>query len=45
MDEFGETPAYYIWPKGHDEGQPFPPDFYERISNALDAIGMDFERV
>ena len=44
MDEFGETPAYYIWPVDHKEGDEFPEDFYERVSAALRAAGFDLER-
>lgn len=44
MDEYGETPTYYIWPKGHEEGEPFPDDFRERLYAALDAAGFEAER-
>lgn len=43
MNEFGETPTIYIWPKGHTEGQPFPEDFQERFSAALAAAGIEWE--
>ena len=43
MDEFGETPAFYIWPKGHKEGDPFPDDFYTRLQEALSAAGYESE--
>lgn len=36
MDEFGETPTIYVWPKGHEPGQPFPEDFWSRVWAALD---------
>lgn len=45
MDEFGETPSYYIWPKGHVEGEPFPEDFYQRLWLSLDGNDFAFERV
>jgi len=45
MDEFGETPTFYIWPQNHEEGQPMPDDFYDKVRDALDAAGLDFERV
>lgn len=45
MDEFGESPSIYVWPKGHEEGAPFGDDFYERISKALSAAGIEWERV
>lgn len=44
MDEFGETPSYYIWPKDHEEGQPFPEDFRERLHRALTEAGFEYER-
>jgi hypothetical protein len=43
VDEFGETPAFYIWPAGHEEGQPFPEDFYARVDTALRAAGFECE--
>jgi len=45
MDEFGETPTFYIWPEGHEEGQPFPEDFLDRVRKALTEAGLDFESV
>lgn len=43
MNEFGETPTFYIWPKDHEEGEPFPEDFYSRVCEALAAAGFDAE--
>lgn len=43
MNEFGETPVFYIWPQGHEEGEPFPEDFYDRVYSALRAAGLDAE--
>jgi hypothetical protein len=45
MDEFGETPTIYIWPKDHEEGEPFPEDFWKRLGEALDAAGYEWETV
>lgn len=45
MNEFGETPAIYVWPIDHEEGEPFPDDFWERIDAALKAVGVQRERV
>lgn len=44
MDEFGETPTFYIWPVDHEEGNPFPEDFDKRLRETLRAAGFDFER-
>jgi hypothetical protein len=44
MDEYGETPTYYIWPEGHEEGTPFPEDFSARLYEALRSAGLDCER-
>jgi hypothetical protein len=43
MDEFGETPTFYIWPKDHVEGEPFPDDFYKRVAEALHIFGLEGE--
>jgi hypothetical protein len=43
MDEFGETPTIYVWPKDHEEGQPFPEDFWDRLDAALKAAGIEYE--
>lgn len=45
MNEFGETPSIYVWPVGHEEGQPYPEDFNERLSKALADAGIAWERV
>lgn len=45
MDEFGETSTIYIWPKGHEEGDPFPDDFRDKFSAALEAAGIDWDWV
>jgi hypothetical protein len=44
MDEFGETPTFYIWPANHEEGDPFPEDFTSRLLAALSAAGFEAER-
>lgn len=43
MDEFGESPSFYIWPIDHVEGEPFPEDFYQRVTQALRDAGFDCE--
>jgi len=43
MDEFGETPSIYVWPKDHVEGEPFPDDFWERLYKVLRDNGFDGE--
>lgn len=43
MDEFGETATIYVWPTNHEEGEPYPEDFYERLGDALAAAGIDWE--
>lgn len=45
MDEFGETPRVYLWPENHEEGQPFPDDFWERVRKGLDSVGIEYETV
>ncbi|WP_181034072.1 hypothetical protein [Arthrobacter sp. GMC3] len=45
MNEFGETPSIYVWPKDHEEGEPYPSDFYERLSRALAAEGIAWENI
>lgn len=44
MNEFGETPSFYIWPEGHEEGQPFPENFSSKVYAALAAAGLAAER-
>lgn len=43
MDEFGETPQFYIWPIDHEDGTPFPEDFHERLYKVLRDNGFDAE--
>jgi hypothetical protein len=43
MNEFGEYTSIYIWPKGHEEGQPFPDDFWNRVRRALDSEDLEYE--
>lgn len=45
MDEYGETPSIYVWPKDHEEGTPLPDDFRDRLSAALDSAGIEWEWV
>jgi hypothetical protein len=44
-NEFGEDPSYYIWPTGHEDGEPFPEDFDQRLNKALRAAGFECEPV
>lgn len=43
MDEFGETPSIYVWPADHKEGDAYPENFWERLSDALKAAGIEYE--
>ena len=45
MDEFGETPSIYVWPKDHVEGDPYPEDFWERVRRGLRSEGIESESV
>jgi hypothetical protein len=45
MDEFGETPAFYIEPKDHVEGEPYPEDFLDRLDTGLKSVGLTWEIV
>ena len=45
MDEFGETPSIYVWPKDHEDGTPFPEDFWERVDRGLRSVGIEREMV
>jgi len=45
MNEFGETPRIYLWPKDHEEGDEFPDDFWERVTKGLDSVGIEWETV
>lgn len=45
MDEFGESHSIYVWPAGHEEGDPFPEDFNDRLNDALTAAGIEWEIV
>ncbi len=45
MNEFGEEVSIYVWPSGQDEGEPYPDDFYERISKGLASVGLAWESV
>ena len=42
-NEFGEDPAFYIWPTEHEDGTPFPEDFYDRLWRALKSEGLEWE--
>ena len=43
MDEFGESPSIYVWPKDHEDGEPFPEDFWQRVRRGLASEGIDYE--
>ena len=43
MNEFGETPSIYVWPKHHNEGDPFPEDFWDLVSEGLRSVGIEWE--
>lgn len=45
MNEFGETPSIYVIPAGHEEGQPYPEDFWEKLGKALTDAGIEWESV
>lgn len=45
MDEYGESPSYYIWPKGHVDGDSFGDDFHDRLERALASEGLEWESV
>lgn len=45
MNEFDEEVSIYVWPKGHEDGEPYGDDFYERLWAALDAAGFEGEVV
>jgi hypothetical protein len=44
-NEFGETPRIYVWPDGHEEGSPYPEDFWKRVQRGLDSVGIEWETV
>jgi len=43
MDEFGETPRVYLWPEGHEEDNSYPEDFWERVTQGLKSVGIEWE--
>ena len=45
MNEFDETPSFYVWPTDHIDGNPYPEDFYRRLYTALHDAGFDCEPV
>lgn len=45
MDEHGETPTIYVWPIDHEPGEPLPEDFSDKLREALNAGGFDYEWV
>lgn len=45
MNEFGETPSIYVWPVDHEEGEPYPEDFLDRLREGLSSVGIEYEGV
>ena len=45
MNEFGETPSIYVWPKDHEDGTAYPDDFWERVTKGLKSVGIGWETV
>lgn len=45
MNEFGETPTVYLWPKDHQEGTAYPDDFWDRVQAGLASVGIEYETV
>jgi hypothetical protein len=45
MNEFGETPSIYVWPAGHEEGESYGEDFWERVTKGLKSVGIEWETV
>jgi hypothetical protein len=45
MNEFGETPSIYVWPKDHEDGTAYPDDFWERVTKGLESVGIGWETV
>lgn len=44
-DEWGEDIAFYIWPTDHEDGDPYPDDFYARVNKVLCDGGFECETV
>jgi hypothetical protein len=44
-DEFGQDPQIYVWPKDHEDGTAFPTDFWDRVSEGLNSVGIEWEPV
>lgn len=44
-NEFGEDPSIYVWPADHEDGTPFPEDFWERVTEGLKSVGIEWETV
>lgn len=42
-DEFGEERSFWIWPADHEDGEPYPEDFYQKVAEALRAGGFECE--
>jgi len=42
-NEYGEDPKFYVYPLDHEDGEPFPEDFYKDMTEALRSVGMGWE--
>ena len=42
-NEFGEDPTIYVWPCCHEDGEPFPEDFWQLVSTGLKSVGIEWE--
>lgn len=45
MNEFGETPSVYLWPKDHEEGNEYPENFWDLVTKGLESVGIEWESV
>lgn len=44
-NEDGEDPSIYVWPIDHEDGDPFPDDFWEKVTEGLRSVGIEWESV
>ena len=42
-NEFGEDPTIYVWPADHEDGEPFPDDFWQTVTKGLKSVGIEWE--
>ena len=45
MNEFGETPSVYLYPFDHGDGEAYPEDFWDRVTQGLHSVGIEWESV